>query len=143
MEKKGKFWISIALILTMFIIALSVYQNIVNNETEVILTEFSHFSTTNSKGETINTTDFQGEKLLIHFTNLETPLCLECAEIMEKQTRVISKLVESDSDINVITINIRTNDGSEEGWVLAKRYWNIKVTKVFSLFCTFIILVIT
>lgn len=72
--------------------------------------------------------EFKGEPLLLHITNIESPICRECEETLSVQTAEIAKLHQSHSDINVVTINLRKNPYSPNGTFLAASWWGINVT---------------
>jgi len=81
--------------------------------------------------ENVNITrlgDLEGNPVILHFTNIENPLCLECEKVLEEQVREISKAHEERSDLNVITINMRKNPYSERGDELVRKWWGINVT---------------
>jgi len=43
-------------------------------------------------GNNISLSDFQGAPVLLHITNIENPLCRECENALQNQTRQISHL---------------------------------------------------
>jgi cytochrome c-type biogenesis protein len=79
------------------------------------------FSTRDENGVNFSLSDFRGEVILIHFTGLETPLCIECLEEMESQIKELEKLSNSDVNVTIITINIRKNPYSDTGMNMAER----------------------
>ena len=79
-------------------------------------------------GKNISLGDFQGEAVLLHITNIENPLCRECENALNAQTRELSLLKQKDQGINIITLNVRKNSYSMDGRALAKDWWKINVT---------------
>ena len=79
-------------------------------------------------GKNISLGDYRGEVVLLHITNIENPLCRECENALNAQTRELSLLKQKDPGINIITLNVRKNPYSEDGRALAGSWWNINVT---------------
>ena len=79
-------------------------------------------------GKNVSLSDYRGEVVLLHITNIENPLCRECEHILNVQTRELSRLKQKDPGINIITLNVRKNPYSDDGRALAKEWWNINVT---------------
>jgi cytochrome c-type biogenesis protein len=86
------------------------------------------FQAVDLDGKNIALGDFQGEAVLLHITNIENPLCRECENALNAQTRELSLLKQKDLGINIITLNVRKNSYSMDGRALAKDWWNINVT---------------
>lgn len=79
-------------------------------------------------GKNVSLSDYRGEVVLLHITNIENPLCRECEHILNVQTSELSRLKQKDPGINIITLNVRKNPYSDDGRALAKEWWNINVT---------------
>jgi cytochrome c-type biogenesis protein len=79
-------------------------------------------------GKNVSLSDYRGEVVLLHITNIENPLCRECEHALDAQTRELSLLKQKDLGINIITLNVRKNSYSTDGRTLAKDWWNINVT---------------
>ncbi len=79
-------------------------------------------------GKNVSLSDYRGEVVLLHITNIENPLCRECERALNAQTRELSLLKQKDPSINIITLNVRKNSYSMDGRTLAKDWWNINVT---------------
>ncbi len=79
-------------------------------------------------GKSVSLSDYRGEVVLLHITNIENPLCRECEQALNAQTRQLSLLKQKDPSINIITLNVRKNSYSKNGPVLALDWWNINVT---------------
>ena len=79
-------------------------------------------------GKNVSLSDYRGEVVLLHITNIENPLCRECEHVLNVQTSELSRLKQKDPGINIITLNVRKNPYSDDGRALAKEWWNINVT---------------
>jgi cytochrome c-type biogenesis protein len=86
------------------------------------------FQAVDQNGKNIDLSEFRGEAVLLHITNIENPLCRECEHALNAQTDQLSLLAEKDPGINIITLNVRKNPYSKDGPTLAKAWWNINVT---------------
>ena len=89
----------------------------------------SDFTATDHLNQTFSLSDFSGEVIILHITQLENPLCIECEEQMNHQ---IIELVElagrNDQNISIVTLNIRKNSYSDPGWELAESWYGINIT---------------
>ncbi|MFW3145404.1 MAG: cytochrome c biogenesis protein CcdA [Thermoplasmatota archaeon] len=72
--------------------------------------------------------DFSGDPVLLHFTSIENPICLECEVELKEQVFEISELAADEANITIITINMRKNQYSEPGYELAREWWGVNVT---------------
>jgi len=79
-------------------------------------------------GKNLTLSDYRGEVVLLHITNIENPLCRECENALNAQTRELSNLSQKDPTQTIITLNIRKNPYSKDGRALAKDWWNVNVT---------------
>jgi cytochrome c-type biogenesis protein len=86
------------------------------------------FQAVDQNGENVSLSDYRGEAVLLHITNIENPLCRECEHALNAQTSQISLLSSKDPGIKIITLNVRKNPYSKDGPTLAKAWWNINVT---------------
>lgn len=79
--------------------------------------------------EQVSLVDNSGKVTIIHFTQLENPLCIECETYMHQQIEEIESLAASDNpDIEIITVNIRKNPYSEDGWSLVEDWYGTNIT---------------
>jgi len=85
------------------------------------------FTTVDENGIEFSLSDYAGEVVVLHLTGLETPLCIECLEEMTGQLEELEKLSES-TDINILTINLRKNQNSDCGKMIAERDYSINVS---------------
>jgi len=72
--------------------------------------------------------DLSGKPVILHFTNIENPLCLECEMELKEQVLEIREGVEEDPNLTIITINMRKNQYSKPGYELAEEWWGVNVT---------------
>jgi cytochrome c-type biogenesis protein len=79
-------------------------------------------------GNNISLGGYRGEAVLLHITNIESPLCRECEHALNAQTSQLSLLREKDPSLNIITLNVRKNPYSKNGPTLAREWWKINVT---------------
>jgi cytochrome c-type biogenesis protein len=77
------------------------------------------FTATDENGVMFSLHDYEGKVIILHFTGLETPLCIECLEEMEGQIHELEALSKSSDNISIITINIRKNPSSISGREMA------------------------
>jgi cytochrome c-type biogenesis protein len=77
------------------------------------------FTATDENGVEFSLHDYNGKVVILHFTGVENPLCIECLEEMEGQIHEIEKLVKSSKNVSIITINIRKNPSSTSGYEMA------------------------
>ncbi len=87
-----------------------------------------NFQAVDQNGKDVSLSDYRGEAVLLHITNIENPLCRECEHALNAQTSQISLLAKKDPGIKIITLNVRKNPYSKDGPTLAKAWWNINVT---------------
>lgn len=86
------------------------------------------FSAVDEYGVNFSLSDYKGDVIVIHFTGLETPLCIECLEEMEGQIKELEKLSSSEVNVTIITINIRKNPYSDSGVNMAERDFGANVS---------------
>ncbi len=82
----------------------------------------------NLDADTFNLGDFDGEVVILHITNIENPLCIECEPSLEAQVEELQKLKESHPETNLVTINMRKNPYSKDGRTLAEAWWGVDVS---------------
>ena len=85
------------------------------------------FSSTDERGVNFSLNDYKGDVILLHFTGLETPLCIECLDEMKGQIRELENLSQLKINTTIITINIRKNPYSDSGMEMAERDFGVNV----------------
>jgi cytochrome c-type biogenesis protein len=86
------------------------------------------FQAVDLDGKDISLSDYRGETVLLHITNIENPLCRECEHALKAQTSQLSLLAEKDPNLKIITLNVRKNSYSDNGPTLAREWWGVNVT---------------
>jgi cytochrome c-type biogenesis protein len=86
------------------------------------------FQAVDLDGKDISLSDYRGEVVLLHITNIENPLCRECEHALNAQTRQLSLLAEKDPNLKIITLNVRKNSYSDNGPTLVREWWGVNVT---------------
>ncbi len=87
-----------------------------------------NFTATDEKGITFNLSDYRGNVIILHVTGLESPLCIECLEEMKGQIIELEKLSGSTENMSIITINIRKNQYSDSGFIMAEQDFGVNVS---------------
>jgi cytochrome c-type biogenesis protein len=86
------------------------------------------FTATDQHGVKFNLSDYQGKIVILHFTQLEEPVCIECLKEMKGQIVALENLVQFDKNVTVITVNIRQNPYSVSGKEMAERDFDVNVS---------------
>ncbi|MCJ7445298.1 MAG: redoxin domain-containing protein [Methanotrichaceae archaeon] len=85
------------------------------------------FKAVDLDGNNVSLSDLRGKVVLLHINSIENPLCRECENSLNGQTRELQRLKEKYPAIEIITLNIRKNSYSKDGRTLAGLWWNISV----------------
>ncbi len=89
----------------------------------------TNFTATDHLNRTFSLNDSMGKVTILHITQLENPLCIECEGQMRDQIHELASLADgNDQNVNIITLNIRKNQYSDEGWELAENWYDINIT---------------
>jgi cytochrome c-type biogenesis protein len=86
------------------------------------------FNATDVNGKPVSLSDYRGEVVLLHITNIENPLCRECEHALKSQTEELGKLKQKDPGIKIVTLNVRKSPYSKDGKTLAESWWKINVS---------------
>jgi len=86
------------------------------------------FHAVDVNGKSLSLSDYRGEVVLLHITNIEDPLCRDCEHALNSQTGELEKLKQKDPGIEIITLNVRKNPYSMDGESLVKSWWNINAS---------------
>ena len=87
-----------------------------------------NFQAVDLDGNSIELGDFDGQALILHITNIETPLCIECEEALKAQVEELQRLKEENPDAEIVTINVRKNPYSKDGRLLAESWWGADIS---------------
>lgn len=86
------------------------------------------FTATDENGVEFSLHDYSGKVVILHFTGVEYPLCIECKEEIAGQIHELEKLTKSSDNVNIITINIRKNPSSISGYNMSAEYFGANVS---------------
>ena len=114
----------IALILLLSFAALCLFVNPVSSET----VKAPDFSATSTDGKNFSLSDFRGAPLVLHITNIEIPLCIECEKSLKGQVQELARLLAMDPKVQIVTLNLRKNQYSQDGKSLAEKWWKVNIT---------------
>jgi len=126
LSSNKKFLLVSVIILLIILISVLIY-NYWQTSTRKI-SQAPDFQAVDVDGMSFWLSDFQGEIVVVHMTNIEDPLCIECEKELRAQTEELEKLKETRDNITIITINMRNNPYSEDGKLLADNWWGVNVT---------------
>jgi cytochrome c-type biogenesis protein len=115
---------AIALIFLLSFAALSLFINPVFAEGVLA----PDFSATGSDGKNFSLSDFRGAPLVLHITNIEVPLCVECEKSLQGQVEELARLMAIDPRVQIVTLNLRKNPYSRDGRSLAEKWWKVNIT---------------
>ena len=114
----------IALVLLLSFAALCLFVNPVSSET----VKAPDFSATSTDGKNFSLSDFRGAPLVLHITNIEIPLCIECEKSLKGQVQELARLLALDPKVQIVTLNLRKNQYSQDGKSLAEKWWKVNIT---------------
>jgi len=86
------------------------------------------FNATGVDGKNFSLSDFAGAPLILHITNIEIPLCVECEESLKGQVEELAKLKAAHPQVQIVTLNLRKNSYSRDGKSLAEKWWKLNIT---------------
>lgn len=118
---------AVSLLIILFVIFIAFFPSL-SDDGEFKVKPAFDFTAVTEDGVEFSLSDFKGNVTLLHFTGLETPLCIECEEEMTQQLEQIENLLKSNNDVKIITINVRKNPFSESGKDIAEINYGINVS---------------
>jgi cytochrome c-type biogenesis protein len=86
------------------------------------------FSFRDEHGMNFSLSDFSGNVIILHFTALETPICIECEEEMKGQIKELKQLHNLGENVTIITVNLRKNPFSDSGYEMAERDFGVDIS---------------
>jgi cytochrome c-type biogenesis protein len=86
------------------------------------------FTASGVDGNNFSLSDFAGSPLILHITNIEVPLCIECEESLKGQVEELARLKAMDPAVQIATLNLRKNPYSRDGKSLAEKWWKVNIT---------------
>ena len=81
-----------------------------------------------ASGTNLSLSSLQGSPVVLHITNIEIPLCVECEEHLQGQVEELVRLKALDPKAQIVTLNLRKNPYSKDGRTLAESWWNVNIT---------------
>jgi cytochrome c-type biogenesis protein len=116
----------VAFALSFAIIFLSLGSGIATGEK---IRPAPEFAVTDSEENVWDLAGQRGNVTVLHFTQLEYPLCLECESSIVAQLHQLQALSEMAlANVTILTINLRKNTYSDPGWLIAARDYGVNVT---------------
>ena len=89
----------------------------------------TNFTATDHLNRTFSLNQSAGKVTILHVMQLESPLCIECESHMRDQINELAAIADNnDQNVSIITLNIRKNQYSDDGWILAKDWYDINIT---------------
>jgi len=86
------------------------------------------FSATGADGRNFSLSDLRGASVVLHITNIEIPLCLDCEKSLRGQVEELARLKALFPGVQIVTLNLRKNPYSEGGRSLAENWWQVNIT---------------
>jgi cytochrome c-type biogenesis protein len=86
------------------------------------------FSAVGSDGKNFSLSDHLGSPIILHITNIEVPLCVECEKSLQGQVEELAALKAMAPDVQIVTLNLRKNPYSRDGRSLAEKWWQVNIT---------------
>jgi cytochrome c-type biogenesis protein len=86
------------------------------------------FNATGADGKSFSLSGFSGSPLILHLTNIEIPLCIECEKSLQGQVEELASLKKMHPEVQIATINMRKNPYSDGGRNLAEKWWGVNIT---------------
>jgi len=122
-----KYKIQNLFLLTLILIAITSLVPISQAETTEIIPA-PDFTAVDESGQEFSLSDYEGNVVILHFTQVEEPVCIECLKEMKGQIVALEELSNSNQNVTVITVNIRKNPYSVTGKEMAERDFNVNVS---------------
>jgi cytochrome c-type biogenesis protein len=126
-NKRKKCLVIVSIILIVFFISIVVYDMFLTPEKEI--KKAPEFTAVDVDGKRFSLNDSEDKVTIIHFTEFESPICIECEKYMKDQLIELKKLSDKyEQNVSIITVNIRKNPRSDNGKELAKNWYDIDIT---------------
>ena len=122
--KTGLFWPALLMILSLFVLTfLSSGQALAEEAVKA-----PDFNATGADGKNFSLSGFSGSPLILHITNIEIPLCIECEKSLQGQVEELARLKVMHPEVQIATINMRKNPYSDDGKSLAESWWKVHIS---------------
>ena len=86
------------------------------------------FNATGVDGKNFSLSGFSGSPLILHITNIEIPLCIECEKSLQGQVEELARLKQMHPEVQIATLNMRKNPYSQDGKSLAEKWWKVNIS---------------
>jgi cytochrome c-type biogenesis protein len=116
------------LICLLLFLAAAVAHVYISNASENSTAIAPDFVATDLDGRSFSLSQFQGQPVVLHITNIEIPLCRECEKSLRGQVEELTRLKEMDPAAIIITLNLRKNPYSKDGRSLAEGWWKLNMS---------------
>jgi len=126
MHSSKKIFLAVGIIAIVISVASIFLYNSFQTSAQDMLTA-PDFQAVDLNGDPFSLSDFRGEVVVLHITNIEVPLCVECEETLKAQIGELQKLKEKNPDLNLITLNLRKNPFSKDGKSLTEAWWGTEI----------------
>jgi cytochrome c-type biogenesis protein len=127
-EFKMKLAIKILLSISVLMIIVGIFFQPSAEADDYKVEEAYDFSAVDEFGTNFSLSDYHGNVIFLHFTALETPICIECEEEMKKQIEEFKSLNNKKDNVTIITINLRKNPFSQTGFNMAERDFDVNIS---------------
>jgi len=117
----------IILLIVSAVFVLSLFSSLVEGDQHKVASA-PDFTAVDEDGVEFSLSDYKGHVIILHFTGLESPLCIECEEEMEGQLVELEDLAQSVDNVSIVTVNIRKNPYSISGRDIAEQDYGINVS---------------
>ncbi|VVB72723.1 Thiol:disulfide interchange protein DsbD [uncultured archaeon] len=87
-----------------------------------------NFSAMGVDGKNVSLEELRGAPVVLHITNIEIPLCVECEKSLKGQVKELMRLKAMDPAAQIVTLNLRKNPYSLDGKSLAEKWWKVNIT---------------
>lgn len=122
--KTGPLWPALLMIFSLFgLIILSSAPALADEAVKA-----PDFNATGVDGKNFSLSGFSGSPLILHITNIEIPLCIECEKSLQGQVEELARLKKMHPEVQIATINMRKNPYSDNGKHLTESWWKVNIT---------------
>ncbi len=93
-------------------------------------TDAVDFTAVDQFNRSISLSQFSDNIVILHITQLENPICSECEQYLRRQIQELETLAnpEAENNVTIITLNLRKNPYSEDGWQIAQDAYGINIS---------------
>jgi cytochrome c-type biogenesis protein len=125
--KRAKLFL--ALLIVFLIVAVAIYGIFSSSENGIVEKAPCFEALDIHENTTYSLCNEKGNVTLLHITQLETPVCLECEKYMREQLSELDKLAARNiTNLTIVTLNLRKNSFSESGYEIARKYYALNIS---------------